>query len=83
MGSLCTSAAGSSGAVLGNQVIEQYGSSTVLTYAESIIGNTTVTQQFDTLKKTVTDKFNSSPQAQSQPGLLDQIMGKINGVQAQ
>lgn len=83
MGNLCASSSTSVGSSLISKLVGQYGESSVLGYAQSIIGNTMVGQQFSNLRNVITQKFNTTPQASSNPGMLDQILGQVNNVQAQ
>lgn len=83
MGSLCASSTTNVGNSLGTSLLGQYGQSTILGYVQAIIGNTMVGQQFSNLRNVITQKFNTSPQASSNPGMLDQILGQVNNVEAQ
>jgi hypothetical protein len=80
MGNLCASSSTSVGSSLISKLVGQYGESSVLGYAQSIIGNTMVGQQFSNLRNVITQKFNTTPQASSNPGMLDQILGQVNNV---
>lgn len=83
MGSLCASQGKSLGTSMMNSLIGQYGESNILNYAQSSVGNNVVSQQFSTLRNAITQKFNSSSQGSSNQGLLNQILGQVNNVEAQ
>lgn len=71
MGNVCTSN-------LTSTLIKQYGETQVLNYVQSMVGNNIVGQQFGTLRNLITRRFNSSNQAQTNPGLLDSILGQVS-----
>lgn len=83
MGNVCTSSGKNLGTTMTNNLIGQYGETNVLNYAQSSIGNNLVSQQFTNLRNVLTQKFNASPQAKSNPGLLDTILAQINNAEAQ
>lgn len=73
MGGMCTSN-------LTSTLLKQYGQTQVLNYVQSMVGNNIIGQQFGTLRNQITRRFNSSPQAQTNSGLLNTILGSVNQV---
>jgi hypothetical protein len=69
MGNVCSSSD------LTSMILKQYGNSTVLNYAQSIIGGNIIGQQSSTLRNLITQKFNSSGNSNS--GMLDSILGQV------
>lgn len=74
MGGLCSSG-------MTSTLVKQYGSTTILNYVQSMIGGNMIGQQGSTLRNMITQQFNKSPQASSNPGLLDTVLNKIKGVE--
>lgn len=69
MGNVCSSSD------LTSILLKQYGNSTVLNYAQSIIGGNILGQQSSTLRSIITQKFNNSGNTNS--GMLDSILGQV------
>lgn len=65
---------------MSSTILKQYGTEVALQYAQSIIGTNMITQQGATLRNLITQKFNASPSASTNPGLLDQVLNQIKGV---
>lgn len=76
MGNVCTSN-------MASTLLKQYGQTTILNYVQSMVGNNIVGQQFGNIRNLITRRFNSSPQAQTNPGLLDSILGQVSQVESQ
>lgn len=76
MGNVCTSN-------MASTLLKQYGQTTILNYVQSMVGNNIVGQQFGNIRNSITKRFNSSPQAQTNPGLLDSILGQVSQVESQ
>lgn len=74
MGQVC-------GSNMTSVLLKQYGTDNILKYCQSMIGNNIITQQSSSLRNLVTQKFNSSPNASQNPGMLDQILGQIKNVE--
>lgn len=68
---------------MATSLMSQYGQSTILRYVQSIVGQQLIGSQFSGLTNTITQLFNSNPQTRSNPGLLNNIIQTISGVQAQ
>lgn len=62
-----------------SQLIRNYGEQTVMNYAKSKIGSDFLGLEFDSLKKYITDKFNSSPLYSNSKNMnvFDQVIGRI------
>ena len=73
MGGVCSSN-------MTSTLVKQYGTDTILKFVQSFIGGNMVAQQGSGLRNMITQQFNSSPQAKSNPGLLDTVLNKIKGV---
>lgn len=75
MGQVC-------GSNMTSTLMKNYGTDTILQYCQSIMGNNIIGSQSSTLRNLITQKFNASPQAVQNPGLLDQVLGQVKNAEA-
>lgn len=64
-----------------NTLVQKYGEDTIRNYMTASFGQALVTQQFGQTKKMITDRYNASGQAQTNPAVLNNIINQVNAVQ--